>query len=173
MRNETSPDTLSRDLLGTTVVQNNAPLLQSSSSDAVRDHVHVQFATICSTRADVRNLTCDVDIPSARVYSWTSSYSLLCELYFALCSNYSTWYCWMKTKCAVQGCLCNMRGRRYPICLFVVPRTWVLTETSTVFFAIFKSQTALLNGLHLAVASNSILELICHRDGPVYMWARK
>ena len=77
LRNATSSDTLSRDLLGTAVVQYNAPLLQSSSSDAVRDHVLVQFATICSSRADVRNLTCDVDLPSARVYNWTSSYSVI------------------------------------------------------------------------------------------------
>ena len=74
LRNSTSPDTISRDLLETTVVRYNAPLLQSSSSDAARDHVRVQFATMCSSRANVWNLTCDVGLPLARVYSWTSSY---------------------------------------------------------------------------------------------------
>ena len=75
LRNATSSDTLSRDLLGTTVVQYNAPLLQSISSDAVRDHVRVQFATICSRRAGVKNLTSYVHIVSSRVSDWTSSYN--------------------------------------------------------------------------------------------------
>ena len=61
--------------MGTTVVQYNAPLLQSSSSDAVRDHVRVQFATVCSRRADVRNSTSYVHNVSSRISDWTSSYA--------------------------------------------------------------------------------------------------
>ena len=52
-----------------------APLLQSSSSDAVRHHVRVQFATICSRRADVRNLTSYVHLVLAGIFGWTSSYN--------------------------------------------------------------------------------------------------
>ena len=65
LRNETSPDTKSRDCWGTTtVVQYSVPMYQLSSSDAVRDDVFV-----CCFRNDLLKprwceiLTDDVDLP--------------------------------------------------------------------------------------------------------------
>ena len=81
--------------MGTTVVQYNAPLLQSSSSDAVRQHVRVQFATICSRRTDVRNLTSYVHIVSSRI---STGPARIC------------FFCRTLNPSPSAGCVCGLKG---------------------------------------------------------------
>ena len=74
LRNETSSDTLSRDLLGTTIVTSSSKLCQSGSGGRPVDHVDLQFTAISSSRANSTNLRSGgMPTESARS-SGTSSY---------------------------------------------------------------------------------------------------